>query len=433
MSEKATLMNKNTPILEIEIENSSIMNFYNVLSHDMLPIQLQDNIKSQSINQWFQSRLLPDKREGMKEARMQFRFFDKEKYFFSLSDQYWVRYKDSDTWEKYNFFTNKYSNEVGKIFFEPWNVKKDELKYPSPDRTTNGVLRKRWIQDETMQSYLIKQGSKKYHQEPLSEVMASMMLKQMGMLPFVEYSLVVDGLSFCSKCRNFVTEDTEFVPAIAIYNKRTKEDSISKYEHFLSMCDLYHIKEAETFMEKMILVDYVICNTDRHFGNFGFLRSAITGEILGFAPLFDFGSAYWGTTNDVERKSSRHFAEEEALLVAKAAGDGRLQVAKSGRAMMDLLKAYPIITNKKKNAIQNLINEVDQDIAKFAKTQSKKDDRDDEGNAFGNLDEMFNEHKKPDERKSTNQETRSTAKVASAAGKGDMPKLQMNMDNLMIN
>lgn len=62
MSEKATLMNKNTPILEIEIENSSIMNFYNVLSHDMLPIQLQDNIKSQSINQWFQSRLLPDKR-----------------------------------------------------------------------------------------------------------------------------------------------------------------------------------------------------------------------------------------------------------------------------------------------------------------------------------------------------------------------------------
>lgn len=76
---------------------------------------------------------------------------------------------------------------------------------------------------------------------------------------------------------------------------------------------------------------------------------------------------------------------------------------------------------------------MDQDIAKFATAQSKKDDRDDEGNAFEDLDEMFNEHKKPDERKSTSQETRSTATEAAFAGKGDMPKLQMDMDNLMIN
>ena len=41
----------------------------------------------------------------------------------------------------------------------------------------------------------------------------------------------------------------------------------------------------------MLVFDAVICNTDRHFGNFGFLVDNETNEIVAPAPLFDHGNA----------------------------------------------------------------------------------------------------------------------------------------------
>ena len=48
---------------------------------------------------------------------------------------------------------------------------------------------------------------------------------------------------------------------------------------------------VEIFGEKgmeMLVVDAITANTDRHAGNFGFLRDSNTGEYLGMAPLYDF-------------------------------------------------------------------------------------------------------------------------------------------------
>ena len=51
---------------------------------------------------------------------------------------------------------------------------------------------------------------------------------------------------------------------------------------------------------KMLLVDAVFANGDRHAGNFGYLRDANTGDYLGMAPLFDWDHALDATgTNDI--------------------------------------------------------------------------------------------------------------------------------------
>ena len=42
---------------------------------------------------------------------------------------------------------------------------------------------------------------------------------------------------------------------------------------------------------EMLVFDAVICNTDRHFGNFGFLVDSRTNQIVAPAPLFDHGNA----------------------------------------------------------------------------------------------------------------------------------------------
>ena len=41
----------------------------------------------------------------------------------------------------------------------------------------------------------------------------------------------------------------------------------------------------------MIVLDALIFNTDRHFGNFGFLVDNRTNQIVAPAPLFDHGNA----------------------------------------------------------------------------------------------------------------------------------------------
>lgn len=43
----------------------------------------------------------------------------------------------------------------------------------------------------------------------------------------------------------------------------------------------------------MMLLDYLIYNQDRHFGNFGAIRDAVTLEWVGFAPIFDSGTSLW--------------------------------------------------------------------------------------------------------------------------------------------
>lgn len=362
----AILMNKNTPILEIMIEKSSIMKIGKVLNEDMLPIPLQQECTQSLVNNWFAKRLMPEKRDGLKAVRMLFKNIETEKYFFSLSDQYWVKYNQKDSWTKYNPFTNRYNSEVGKAFFEPWMVNTDHIAATSPDRTTNGVLKKRWVQADDMTSRLHKQGSIAWHQEPLSEVMASIMLKRLNLLPFVEYELIIDGLCFCSSCKNFVTQDTEFVPAYAIYQLEPKKEEESEYIHFIKMCEKCSIAGAREFMDKMIAADHIICNTDRHFGNFGFLRNADDGKILGFAPLFDCGSAYWGTTDKVEKQKSHYFKAEETAAVKKAWGSGLLKKAKSTKSIHDLLMSYPDITDKKKEAISTMIGEVDKELEMMA-------------------------------------------------------------------
>jgi hypothetical protein len=44
-------------------------------------------------------------------------------------------------------------------------------------------------------------------------------------------------------------------------------------------------------MDEMLVLDYIIANQDRHFGNFGFIRDVNTLEFLDFAPIFDCGTS----------------------------------------------------------------------------------------------------------------------------------------------
>lgn len=56
----------------------------------------------------------------------------------------------------------------------------------------------------------------------------------------------------------------------------------------------YYERLGEPFVDalrEMLVFDAVICNVDRHFGNFGFLIDSRNNQIIAPAPLFDHGNS----------------------------------------------------------------------------------------------------------------------------------------------
>ena len=47
----------------------------------------------------------------------------------------------------------------------------------------------------------------------------------------------------------------------------------------------------EQGLSDMLAFDALLCNTDRHYNNLGFLADSRTNELVAFAPLFDHGNS----------------------------------------------------------------------------------------------------------------------------------------------
>ena len=92
------------------------------------------------------------------------------------------------------------------------------------------------------------------------------------------------------KSRNFVGEN-EFFEPYESYRYRFEDrsdDDETVYQNIASLGE-----EFERSWRRILLADALFMNTDRHMRNFGFIRSAKTGETLRLAPNFDNNQAYF--------------------------------------------------------------------------------------------------------------------------------------------
>ena len=110
-------------------------------------------------------------------------------------------------------------------------------------------------------------------------------------IPHVPYRLIWDGGEPYSVCEDFVDPETELVPAWRIMQTQKKDNNVSVYRHFVNCCEALGAGNMTSALDKMIVLDYIIANEDRHLNNFGLLRNAETLEWLGFAPIYDSGSS----------------------------------------------------------------------------------------------------------------------------------------------
>jgi hypothetical protein len=294
-------MQKNYPVLNIAMDEeiSFILAVNEVYDSRRIPIGVDivdGSPQRMQLVEWWLGRSIPASREFLRELLLELRFGSvnlllTKSLGLSLTDQYWLKPEKKDfKWEQINYFDNVFSNDIGNYLFDYTPPVTGKFNLFSPDTTSTGNLKKKWkiINGER---YLIKGGNGPQYQEPFNEVAACEIARRLG-IGHVNYESAWVDEQPVSVCPCFISRDTELVNAsqlIAKGNYLYEEG----YDRFVANCETLGLGNVTPFLDRMIVLDFLIVNTDRHFKNFGFLRNADTLEWLGPAPLFDNGSSFW--------------------------------------------------------------------------------------------------------------------------------------------
>jgi hypothetical protein len=298
---KYLLMHKAIPVLLMDLDEGTgtVVAIDKVFEPVRVPVGIEltggvvDRI---GLNEWWTGRSIPASRSGLRDALEAMNVSSPQvlltKCFgLSLSDQYWAKPEGTNLkWEDINFFDNAFSEDVGNILFGQL-PDGDAFSLMSPDNTSDGWLRKKWKVIDGKRC-LIKGGSGATRQEPYNEVLASEIMQRLS-VSHAPYTLTfIDEYPY-SVCEDFITSKTELISAWHIMQTKKRNDNTSSYRHFLNCCDALKIPDVREALDKMLAVDYIIANEDRHFNNFGAVRNADTLKWTGLAPIFDCGTSLY--------------------------------------------------------------------------------------------------------------------------------------------
>lgn len=165
----------------------------------------------------------------------------------------------------------------------------------SPEFTTNGTLCKAWRR-LNKKIYLYKGGTS----EPYSEFYSAQVAERMG-IQHVSYGLSIWKGTICSTCELFTDLNTSFVPI----HKFVRNCNLLTIADFLKSLGSHFYDD---FVD-MVVFDALICNTDRHYGNFGLLLDNKTNKPIGFAPIFDNGQSLFNHATEKDLLNLNEYAK----------------------------------------------------------------------------------------------------------------------------
>ena len=133
--------------------------------------------------------------------------------------------------------------------------------------------------------YLYKggtEGAANTGNEPYSEFYAAQIAAAMG-VHAIPYGLSRWKGVLCSTCELFTSKEYAYLPIGHLVSKGGM-GAVRTYYEKMGV-------EFVNALNEMLVFDAVICNVDRHFGNFGVMVDNRTNTIVSPAPLFDHGNS----------------------------------------------------------------------------------------------------------------------------------------------
>lgn len=275
------LLNKDRVVAEFYIAKDPLGDEYklNILSNDMMPIGFRD------IKSWIDNRKGSKHNAHLKKIMTlcgceTTEGFIKVTHSASINDSFWIKSESENiTWKDVSLYQNEYNETISKLAFEGIGLYGIELSSTVPELSTEGSFRKCWRREDDG-IYLYKRGQDGAFNaglEPYCEVMASELASRICP-DYVEYNLVRLYGELATKCKLFTNEKEGYVP-VAKYNV---EKNIRHLLKFFSEIG------SEDEFRRMVILDGITFNTDRHPGNYGVLVDNDTLESVKMAPVFDF-------------------------------------------------------------------------------------------------------------------------------------------------
>lgn len=197
-----------------------------------------------------------------------------------LTDNFWVK-RDGEhlTYAQVRFKQNPLADAALSGVKPPFQPGKRSDALYSPEFTNTGSFEKCWRKEKDGW-WLYKSGSTDNHY-------AELFMERIGLasgIPVAHYELAEGGNYIRSKD---ITNGGEvnLDPASGLVGD-AYDDYLLNYHAFSRISP----DMAAAYLD-MLYMDALCCNTDRHESNYGVLRSAQTGKVISFAPLFDHNLA----------------------------------------------------------------------------------------------------------------------------------------------
>lgn len=231
----------------------------------------------------------------------------------SLSDQYWFKPIDASAskpvdldWHDVNYFENGFDDVSGEALVS--SMAPIGSADRSPSNTTNGVLEKRWIMQNGTPC-LMKGSTPGLGREPYSELLATKLFERL-LEPgeFVAYELHFENGKPYSLCPDMLDETQELIPAADVIQCHRLHPA-GLYESYVRTINDLAERDLRQSVDKMIVCDYLMANDDRHLFNFGLIRDAESLQVLGCAPLYDSGCAFFARATLAQMRAPRFFYE----------------------------------------------------------------------------------------------------------------------------
>ncbi|MCQ2417773.1 MAG: XRE family transcriptional regulator [Oscillospiraceae bacterium] len=292
--------NSNEPEIEILWVNSEMQHLF--------PLDL--TISEEGIAKWLKHRTIPKNRAyvhaflskcGMNINRPM--NIIKLSKGLSLNDCYWIVEEEFEgEYDKYNLYENHFSQILALIAFTGYGSSIRSSLASCPEFTTNGMLPKCWRRISGTVS-LYKGGTKGTSNtgyEPYSEYYAAQIAEALG-VNAISYNLRQWKGELCSVCELFTSKELSFMPVGRLVTRGGME-AVREYYKELGA-------EYVSALDDMIVLDALICNTDRHFGNFGVMIDNNTNTIVAPAPLFDHGNSLFNLIGQDSLESEEMFRQ----------------------------------------------------------------------------------------------------------------------------